>query len=296
LLFVDGVGIGKKDKINNPFFYSKLDNLKSILGGKLPSLRNKRINTKMATLVPADACMGVEGLPQSGTGQTSIFCGVNAPKIIGKHFGPYPYSTLRPVIDEKNIFTVLKLRKKKVLFVNAYPKQFFEYVASGKMRLSVTTLSCIMAGVPLKNSEDLIKKRAISADMTAEGWSKFGYDIKTITPFEAGKRLYKLALKNDLTVYEYFHTDHAGHSREKQFAETTVLKLDGLLGGLLSVYKQDELFIIIVSDHGNIEDLSIKTHTFNPVPVILMGKHKEKYAKEIKDISDVYHIIIKLTG
>ncbi len=49
-------------------------------------------------------CLGVEGLPQSGTGQTSIFCGVNASKIVGKHFGPYPYSTLIPIIKEKNIF------------------------------------------------------------------------------------------------------------------------------------------------------------------------------------------------
>ena len=240
--------------------------------------------------------MGVEGLPQSGTGQTSIFCGVNAPKIIGKHFGPYPYSTLKPVIDEKNIFTVLKLKKKKVHFVNAYPKQFFEYVASGKMRLSVTTLSCIMAGIPLMNISDLKKKRALSADMTGEGWKKFGYEFEPITPIEAGKRLYKISLKNDLTVYEYFHTDHAGHSKDRAFAETTLTKLDGLLNGLLADYDPEKLFIILVSDHGNIEDLSVKTHTLNPVPVVLMGKGKDKHAKQIKNISDIYHLIIKLTA
>jgi 2,3-bisphosphoglycerate-independent phosphoglycerate mutase len=296
LFFIDGIGIGRKDKINNPFFFSELKYLPELLGGDLPSIRNRSIHTKLASLVPADARLGVDGLPQSGTGQTSIFCGVNAPKIIGKHFGPYPYSTLRPVISEKNIFSALKKKGKKVFFANAYPKQFFEYIASGKMRLSVTTLSCMMAGVPLMKSEDLRKKKAVSADITIEGWKKFGYNFKSITSFEAGKRLYKIALKNDFTVFEYFHTDHAGHSMDKNFAKRTLEKLDGLIGGLLSNYDSKELFIIIISDHGNLEDISVKTHTLNPVPVILIGKEKERYAKYIKNISDVYNLIIKLTA
>lgn len=294
LLFVDGVGIGKKDKKNNPFFFTKLPVLSGLFGGEIPSIRNKHLQSKYATLVPADARLGVEGIPQSGTGQTSIFCGVNAARIIGKHFGPYPYSTLRPIISERNIFAALKKRSKKVFFANAYPKQFFEYVASGKMRLSVTTLSCMMAGVPLQKIDDLLDKNALSADITGEGWKKFGYDFNPITTFEAGKRLYKIALKNDFTLYEFFHTDHSGHSMDKKFAATTLLKLDGLMSGLLDDYDKEKLFIIIISDHGNIEDISIKTHTLNPVPVILIGKGKDKYKSGIKNISDVYNLILKI--
>lgn len=294
LIFVDGIGIGKKDKNNNPFFFTPLKTLPSILSGKLPSLRNRSIFSNKALLIPADARLGVEGLPQSGTGQTSIFCGVNAPKIIGKHFGPYPYSELRTVIAEKNIFTVLKQQKKKVCFANAYPKQFFEYIATGKLRLSATTISCMMAGVPLRKIDELLKYEALSADMTGEGWKKFGYDFEPITPFQSGKNLYKLALKHDFTLYEYFHTDHAGHSMDKEFAKTTLMKLDGLLEGLLSNYDSNKLFVILVSDHGNLENISVKTHTLNPVPVILMGKEKRKLANEIKDITDIYRVILKL--
>ena len=71
---------------------------------KIPSLKNPIVKNKPAIIFPTDPIMGVKGLPLSGTGQTLIFCGVNASKIIGQHFGPYPYSTLLPIIKEKNIF------------------------------------------------------------------------------------------------------------------------------------------------------------------------------------------------
>jgi 2,3-bisphosphoglycerate-independent phosphoglycerate mutase len=291
LLFIDGIGIGKKDKENNPFFFTELPALRKILGGELPSLRKRRISTGYATVIPADTRLGVSGLPQSGTGQTSIFCGINAPKIIGKHFGPYPYSELRPYIKEMNIFHILKEKNKKVCFVNAYPKQFFEYIASGKTRLSVTTLSCLMSGVPLLGYEELKKGKAVSADITAEGWKRFGYDIKPVDPFIAGKRLYSIAKKNDFTVFEYFYTDHAGHSKDKEFAKKVLSKYDKFFSGILENYDKNKLFIFIVSDHGNLEDLSVKTHTLNPVPVILIGKRKEYYAKKIKDITDTTKIV-----
>ena len=294
LIFIDGVGIGKKDKNYNPLFFTELPNLKKLFNGKIPSYRNKYLQSDLATLVPADAKLGVEGLPQSGTGQTSIFCGINAPKIIGKHFGPHPYSTLVPVIEQNNIFTVLKSKGKKVGFLNAYPKQFFDYLASGKTRLTVTTMSCIMSGVKLFSISELEKGKALSADITNDNWHKLGYNIKTITPYQAGKRLCKEALNYDFSLYEYFYTDHAGHSQQKEFASSVLINLDGFLGGLCENYDPQKLFVFIISDHGNIEDLSIKTHTLNSVPVILMGANKEKYAKHIKNIADIYHQIIQL--
>jgi hypothetical protein len=294
LIFIDGLGIGKKDKNYNPLFFTNLPNLSKLFNGEIPSCRNRYLDSDLATLIPADARFGVKGLPQSGTGQTSIFCGLNAPKIIGKHFGPYPYSTLVPIINEKNIFTALKLKKKKVAFLNAYPKQFFDYLASGKTRLTVTSMSCIMSGVRLCDISDIENGKALSADITNENWHKFGYDVKTITPYQAGKRLYKEALKHDFSLYEYFYTDHAGHSQQKEFSSSTLIKLDGLICGLCENYDPQKLFVFIVSDHGNIEDLSTKTHTLNSVPVILMGANKEKYTKHIKSIADIYHQIIQL--
>jgi len=294
LIFIDGLGIGKKDKNYNPLFFTKLPNFNRLFNGAMPSCRNRYLKSDFAILIPADARFGVEGLPQSGTGQTSIFCGVNAPKIIGKHFGPYPYSTLVPVIKESNIFAVLKSKNKKVAFLNAYPKQFFDYLESGKTRLTVSTMSCIMSGVRLFGISELRNGKALSADITNDNWHKFGYKVETITPYKAGQRLYREALKYDFSLFEYFYTDHAGHSQQKEFSSSTLINLDGLLGGLCEKYDPRELFIFVISDHGNIEDLSTKTHTLNSVPVILMGANKEKYAEHIKNISDVYYQIIQL--
>ena len=92
--------------LKDVFFQNNLTFLKGNFES-IPHLSNQFVAGKSKYIFPVDACLGVEGLPQSGTGQTSIFTGINAPKFIGKHFGPYPYSTLLPEIEEKNIFKSL---------------------------------------------------------------------------------------------------------------------------------------------------------------------------------------------
>lgn len=53
--------------------------------------------------------MGVDGLPQSGTGQVSIFAGINAPKIVGYHFGPFPHSKTVAALKEKTYLKNFKI-------------------------------------------------------------------------------------------------------------------------------------------------------------------------------------------
>ena len=69
---------------------------------------------------PIDACLGVEGLPQSATGQATMFTGVNCPKTVGKHCEGFPTPVIRKIIGDGNIFTELKKRGKKVKFADAY--------------------------------------------------------------------------------------------------------------------------------------------------------------------------------
>jgi bisphosphoglycerate-independent phosphoglycerate mutase (AlkP superfamily) len=51
---------------------------------------------------------------------------------------------------------------------------------------------------------------------------------------------------------------------------------------------------ILTSDHGNIEDLSVRNHTLNDVPTIVWGREKEKTAARIRDLSDITPAIIEL--
>jgi len=58
LLFIDGFGIGGEDEQINPFIDAKTPNLDKI--------RENHI------VIPTDATLGVEGIPQSATGQNTL--------------------------------------------------------------------------------------------------------------------------------------------------------------------------------------------------------------------------------
>jgi hypothetical protein len=286
MLFLDGVGIGKSDPSVNPFFAANLPAIRSLFNGELPSLRRRTLSSRHATLVPLDATLGVAGLPQSGTGQTALFTGVNGPKLIGKHFGPHPYSTLKPIIKEKNIFKQLLDAEKNPCFANAFPQRFFDYMNNGRSRLTVTTLSCMMSGIPLLQAEDLVEGKGISADVTNAGWRTLGYpDMPTIESAEAGRRLSRLSAEHDFVLFEYWKPDHAGHSRNMQEAIDLLQRFDAMLIGILEALDANNTLLLITSDHGNVEDLSSKSHTRNPVPAIFYGHRHDEIAHRLNSAS-----------
>ncbi len=282
MLFLDGVGLGVPDSSLNPFFAVRLPALESMFGGRIASLENPSFQSEHATLVPLDANLGVDGLPQSGTGQTALFTGENGAQLIGKHFGPYPYSTLRPVIAEKNIFRQLLDEGLRVCFANAYPQKFFDYFDTRQTRLTVTTLSCHYAGIPLRQFNELRTGAGVSADITNTGWPRMGYDIAPIPPLEAGRRLVNLTREYDFVLFEYWRTDKAGHSESMDEAIDALVPLDGMLEGILSALDIRDTLLLITSDHGNIEDMSSKVHTRNPVPAILYGAGHEAAAESFR--------------
>lgn len=287
MIFMDGVGIGKEDYENNPFFRYGFKTFTDLLGD-IPSDKKQIIANNGFYLTPVDATLGVEGFPQSGTGQTSIFCGINAAKYIGKHYGPYPYSTLIPVIKEKNIFAWYAIRGKKCFFANAYPKVFFEYLASGKSRLSVTSLSCRLTGIRLNRSSDVRTGKALTAEITNQRWNrKLGYTLPVIKAATAARRLIRIADKNDFTLYEYFLTDHLGHGRYDDDIVTTMQTLDDFLFTILNEIDKSVFTVVICSDHGNFEDLSCKTHTYNPSIFFTAGKYAAEISGKVNDLTQI---------
>lgn len=293
MIFVDGVGIGENDSTKNIFFTRRFKFINDIFG-EVPHLQNQLIEKDGKYIFPTDACLGVSDLPQSGTGQISIFCGINAPSILGRHFGPYPHSELIPFLKKLNIFKSFLDLNKKVVFANAYPKIFFDYIDSGKKRLSVTSLSCLLSGVPLKSETDLANGNALSAEIDNSRWvTKLNYDLPIITPKLAVERLFKLTEENDFTLFEYFYSDHIGHYRIKDVADEILNTFDEFLYLILSNLP-DDITLLICSDHGNIEDMSVKMHTRNPALTITAGKHSDKLARQIKDITQIKNAIIGL--
>lgn len=294
MIFIDGVGIGKKDYKYNPFFKYGFKTFTEIFR-EIPSLDNQFLRINNSFLFPTDARLGVEGLPQSGTGQTAIFCGMNAAKYVGKHFGPFPYSTLVPIIEKENILKTFLKKRQKVGFVNAYPKQFFDYIKSGRGRLSVTTLSCKLSGIRLNTSADLRRGKALTAEITNERWiAKLNYKLPKISPQLAAKRILRIAENNKFTLYEFYLTDHLGHGRDVWDFENVIRTLDDFLYSVITSMDNKKMTLIVCSDHGNFEDLSIKTHTLNGALTITSGKYAEELSERIKDLTLIKPAILEI--
>ncbi len=292
-IFIDGVGIGSPGP-HNPFTTLELPGWEALIGNQKwtedyfvdrdePTLVVKRI----------DANLGVDGLPQSGTGQASLFSGVNCAKLAGRHYGPFPHSTSRPILLTQNMFIQCQSisGSQPPVFLNAFPKRFFE-AAKKRDRWSTTTRCCLDAKMPLKTLLDLEAGRAIAADLDGKGLRLVaGASVTTIDMDEAAKRMTSLSGKHSLSLFEYFLTDKAGHSENPKEAKIVLGKLDQLFHGLLQHLDFDNTTLVITSDHGNIEDMSTKTHTNNPVPLIAMGA-SASYFKDVTDLTGVTPAII----
>ena len=293
IIFLDGVGIGEKDSTKNPFFQTSFKFFNEVFDDT-PHLKNQNISKNDKFVFPIDACMGIEGLPQSGTGQTAIYCGFNASAKIGRHFGPYAHSALKPLIKEDNIFQTFKNRGLNVSFANAFPQVFFDYINSGKTRLNVTSVMSLDSDIRFNDVDDLKNGTALSAEITNRRWvEKLDYDIPIIEPETAAERLLNIASKNNFTLFEYFHSDHLGHGRLAADKDQLLNDLDRFLFHILANIN-DEITLLICSDHGNLEDLSLKGHTRNPALGISAGKNADYLKNDIKHLYDIKPVIMDL--
>lgn len=293
LLFVDGFGLGDDDAARNPFLSAPTVTLRALFG-EVPTRGNGRYRGAEAILVPTDATLGVSGIPQSGTGQTTIFTGVNAPATIGMHSGPYPNATLREIIADGNVFQELRAAGLCAELGNAYPPIFFERLARSKARRSAIMQAALSAGVRLRDIHDLRAGNAVSAmSITNKLWREHGASVPLITARQAGRYLMRLAQQNDFTAFEYFLSDAAGHKNERGWILQVLAELDEFWGGTMDELDPRKTLLIITSDHGNIEDWSVRGHTLNPVPTILVGVRREEIAPKIHSLVDIAPAVVR---
>jgi 2,3-bisphosphoglycerate-independent phosphoglycerate mutase len=186
-------------------------------------------------------------------------------------------------------------RGRSVCFVNAYPRQYHEAIQSRKLRYTVTTLSSVLSNLPLRGYEELKAGNALAADITGERWGQFGYNhLPVLKPAEAGERFYSISRRYDFTLFEYFLTDHAGHGRNMDVAIEVLERLDGFIGGILRNFDHTDSVLLFTSDHGNIEDLSTKSHTRNPVPLLLVGRHHKRLGERISSLTRITPSVVDL--
>ena len=283
-LFIDGIGIGENSD-HNPFSIIELPGFNTLLNQQRLTNNSNQIHSDRIVFNKIDANLEIDGLPQSGTGQATLFSGQNASKLIGKHFGPYPHSGNKHLLTDESVFNKLQKLGRTIHFINAFPKVFFEK-SKIRNRWSSCTLMTRSAGLNINSEKEVIQGSAITAEILQDFWrEKLNIDIPVIDYDIAAKRVYNAVNTFDFTLMEYYLTDKAGHEQNLNGATTSLERIDGFIQSYLRLMKSNDT-IIITSDHGNLEDLSVRTHTRNPVPFIVYGQDAGKF-QDVSSLIDV---------
>jgi 2,3-bisphosphoglycerate-independent phosphoglycerate mutase len=296
-LFLDGVGLGSDDSAINPLARTLMPNLGDLLEGRKLLADAVPLDTARATVIRLDACLGVAGKPQSASGQATLLTGQNVPAILGQHYGPWPSPAIVELLRNGNLFRVLADSGRRAALLNAYPPTYFAAIESRRRLYSTIPQAVVSAGLPLGTAADLGAGQALAADFTGLGWrDRLGLvETPLLTPEQAGTRLAALASQYDFSFFEYWLTDYAGHARDLESACNLLSTFDRVLGGLLSAWDDEAGLVLITSDHGNIEDLSIRGHTTNSVPALIIGAPalRRAFVRSLRDLTDVTPAIVR---
>ena len=289
-IFLDGIGLGDNHPETNPFARAKMPNLNRLLEGRSLLKESAPFHGERASLLAVDPAVGVSGLPQSATGQAILLTGINIPAELGYHYGPKPNPEVAAYLKEATLFSRFAKEGKQAALLNAYPPRYFDGIDSGKRLYSSIPLAVINAGLPLFRHNDLFAGRALSADLTGEGWrTMLGFrDAPLMDAAQAGRKLASLAKRYDFSLFEYWASDYAGHKQQMEDAISLMETFDGVLGGLTEAWDDDGL-ILVTSDHGNMDDLSTRKHTPADVPALVIGD-KTARAEFTHDMTDLTQI------
>ena len=283
LFFIDGLGIGTRGP-HNPF-----DELPG--AAPLAIFQDEQPEIPFAgILAPTDACLGVPGRPQSASGQTTILTGINAAAAIGTHKQGFPNPPLLDIIREHSIF--LQLKKSgvdSITFANTYTQQFFE---RRPRWISATTAAVEAANLRFNVVADLQANRAVFHDFTNGLLRERGEAVRMRSPEEAASVLAEIVATHRFTLYEYFITDKVGHAQDYEAARKVIPNLAKLIRSLLGKVDLDQTTVIMTSDHGNLEDLSVRNHTLNPVPTMVWGRQRQSIAARIRSLTDITPVIV----
>jgi 2,3-bisphosphoglycerate-independent phosphoglycerate mutase len=300
LLFIDGVGIGARDTSKNPLARAEylMSHFDDGSGSTLPhGGRFKAV----------DPTFGVEGRPQSASNQTSLLTGQPAPKLLGQHLMGYPDEDLRAIITEHSIVKALIARGRTAAFANAYPAGFLDHLqlermpsatsdlpgplpSSRRIGASAGPLAFAAGGVPIRTFDDVRRGKGLTHDIDGRLAQQRFKDLPLRTPEEAAGVFWALA--RDFTHFEHYLADEAGHHRDAAFAEAALSTFDAFARAVIAQRPADAQ-VLVTSDHGNVEDLSTRSHTRNFVPLLAFGPASHTI-DTVETLAQVGQLVLRL--
>jgi 2,3-bisphosphoglycerate-independent phosphoglycerate mutase len=284
LVFLDGLGLATAGD-NNPLSTPEaMPWLTQRLGQ--PLLAGISIQQPELLLKPIDATLQVSGLPQSATGQTSLYTGQNAALFLGRHQSGFASGSLRQLIDQYGLFSQAIALGRTATLANAYSPTYFYAIAQRKRRYSVCTLLNLAAKLPFRMQYEYEQGKALFWDIVGNSPV---LRRSPISPTLAGQRLAQLSGDYGITLFESYLCDYAGHSQDNSKAIAYLQRIDAFLESAIA-HLPPAVTLIVTSDHGNVEDLSTKRHTLNPVPLWVVGPK----APEFETVTDLTGITPKI--
>lgn len=280
LLFFDGCGIGADDPATNPFAVEGIGPLGALAG-----------RATEAALRPLDATLGVPGLPQSATGQTTLFTGVNAARAMGRHQTGLPGPSLWPILERESLFLKLEQAGARPTFANAYPRAYFE---ARRRRFGSTTRMVMASHSRLRTLEDDERSdSALPHDYTGTWLARRGIPSKERSADDAARVLAGLLADHDLVLYEYFLTDLAAHRGTPEERFDQARRVDALLAACLEAVDLDRHLVATVSDHGNLEEAHHDRHTLNPAPLLAWGDGAPSFVDRVRGFEDLTPALVE---
>ncbi len=283
-VFLDGVGLGEPDAELNPLAQAHMPVLEELIGGPLTSER-AALTQPGLVYRPLDARLGVEGLPQSATGQTTLLTGVNGAATMNRHYGPWPGPTLITLLEAGTLFHEAE-RLGGAVLANAYPDDYFRTIGSRRFKPNAPVVAARSAGVELRGMRYYLEGEAVVVDLSGERFAAMHQGAAPQSPELAADVLAAMAERAPLTFLDVWLTDTLGHARDGAGAVRLLERLDRLLGALLHAGAGSSFTLVLTSDHGNLEDLSTRGHTMNDVPLLVVGEGAEGFG-EARSLMDV---------
>lgn len=291
LVLLDGVGLAPA-ALGNPLATAPMPVLHELLGGPLTI---ERVHRRPGLCLRAvDATLGVPGLPQSATGQTSLYTGTNAARRLGHHVAAFPGPRLRALLERRSLFRTLERCRLSFTLANAYSPRYAELVEERRLRWPASVRALWAAGGRLRGPSDLARGEAVTWDLERDHWAGGELGVPRTTAEEAGQDLARLAAAHRLTLFETHLTDLAGHGRYGLEADTALRRVDGLLAGVIAGVAS-HVTVVVVSDHGNLEESGHHRHTRNPVPLLALGEHAANF-RRVRSLVGVAPVVVRTLG
>jgi bisphosphoglycerate-independent phosphoglycerate mutase (AlkP superfamily) len=157
--------------------------------------------------------------------------------------------------------------------------------------MSATTEMNRYAGYRFSSFDDIKNERALYHEYTNTENIKKGFNLPFFGAEKAAEILVSQSEDHDLILYEYFLTDFAGHAQNLDRSIQEIRKIENVIIALLNRMNKKNTTLIVVSDHGNIEDLSTRSHTTNPAFLGIWRKEPIDKSFKFNDLRDLFPFI-----